>query len=194
MIFGVQIVYTSGMKNLSKVRTFTPEYRKKISDTLKRKGIRPPSRLGVRLTEEQRKKHAQAFKGVDMSYWKIGKTPKRGKAWEKNVVAGVLKTRKTLAESGRLTNLEKIIDVYLHKNYIKHEHEYKVGGYAVDFYLPKEHEILEADSDYWHLGKDEDKRDQEIMKLLPGVNIIHLTEEALIKGTWLEIWGARRGV
>lgn len=182
------------MKNLSKIRTFTPEYRKKISDTLKRKGIKPPSQKGVKQSEVTKAKRIVTLKARDMSSWKVGKTPKRGEAWKKNVIAGVLRTRNALANGGKLTNLERIIDVYLHANNIEHLHEHKIGNYSVDFYLPKVNQILEADSYYWHLGKDEDKRDKEIMKLLQGVNITHLTEQSLLNGTWIDIWGAKRRV
>ena len=64
----------------------------------------------------------------------------------------------------------------------------------VDFYLPKTHEILEADSEYWHRNKNEVIRDIYIQSLIKNVKIIHLLEEDLKSENWLKIWMKYRSI
>jgi len=51
----------------------TEEQKKKISETLKKKRIVPPSRKGVSWSKNQRINYKKGIKKVDMSWWKIGK-------------------------------------------------------------------------------------------------------------------------
>jgi very-short-patch-repair endonuclease len=178
------------MKNLSMVRNFTPEYRKKISDTLKSKGIKPPSRKGVKMSLAWRKRRSDKFKKLGIGKWM------KGKKWDYSGMGkkGGPASRKSQAGKNGLTNIERIIDEYLHFTKIKHEHEFAIGQKVVDFYLPETYEILEADSVYWHKNKDEEKRDKYIEERMRGVRMIHLKEEFIKNGKWLNIWGAKRKV
>ena len=164
------------------------ETKKKISATLKRKGIKPPSQKGRKWTKKHRENYYKSIKNIDMGSWNRGRTPKRGKRWRKNVIKAVLKTRQNLAKRGSLTNLEKIVDKYLHDHKIKHYHEFNVGGKSADFYLPKERLFLEADGDYWHRDKKKEVKRDKYIKFETNwgkIRLIHLPEKSIKDGTWL---------
>lgn len=62
------------MKCMSK-RQIPESRRKQISETLKRKGIKPPSRLGIPITEEAKKLLSIAHSGSNHYNWQGGITP-----------------------------------------------------------------------------------------------------------------------
>ncbi len=100
---------------------------------------------------------------------------------------GIKRTRRIVALSGRLTDIERIIDEYLHKNSIEHIHEFSIGRKIVDFYLSSSNEVLEADSDYWHQNKEVDlKRDEYIKKRNPFVRVYHFVEKDIKSGDWVK--------
>lgn len=57
---GLQIAWNKGISP-------SEELRKRISETLKKKGIKPPSRLGAKLTESQKLECASHFLGKNHS-------------------------------------------------------------------------------------------------------------------------------
>lgn len=164
----------------------------KIRKTLLKKGIKPPSRKGTKASKETRLKMSLARKGKPAPWMKGRKPSERQRQIAKITV---LKTRKKVASRGKLTDIEKIVDEYLHLNNIKHEHEYYIEGKAVDFYLPTERTIFEADGKYWHRDIKKDiERDLFIKSNMKNTKIIHLTEKSIKDGSWVNIWGARRKV
>ena len=48
------------------------------------------------------------------------------------------------------TWIEKFVEVYLSKYYIKYVKEYEIMGRFFDFYLPELNLIIECHGDYWH--------------------------------------------
>lgn len=170
---------------------------KKIRDTLKAKGITPPSRLGTKHTEQYKTNRSLQIK----EQWATGKrvackNPKISADGLARKIAATQKMRKLLAKGGKLTDIEKIIDNYLHKNKIKHEHEYAVGRKVVDFYLPELKLFLEADGAYWHDSDKDAVRDLYISRIRPEIKIIRCTEKTIKNGSWIDLipWGAKRGV
>lgn len=172
--------------------------RKKISATLKSKGIKPPSRLGTKHTEEYKKKRSELLKKQWASGVRVAcKNPKISPDGLARKIAATQAMRKRLAKRGKLTDIEKIIDTYLHKNKIKHEHEHPVGRKCVDFYLPALKIILEADGDYWHQDKEKDRlKDRYVSARLPRDTIIRLSEGDIKSGLWIQTFNkiTKRGV
>lgn len=170
----------------------------KISNTLKRKGIRPPSQRGVVQTPETKAKRAEALR----MNWASGKR-KPTKPYTispeglSRKIAATQTMRRRLAARGKLTDIEKIIDRYLHMNNIEHEHEYPVGAKVMDFYLPDHSVFIEADSDYWHQDKRKDAdKDMYVNKLMPEIQIIRCPEKAIKDTSWINLvpWGKKRNV
>ena len=54
---------------------FSEEWKRHIGEGLKRNGIRPPSRKGIKQTEETKKKISESNKGEKSYLWKGGITP-----------------------------------------------------------------------------------------------------------------------
>ena len=53
--------------------------------------------------------------------------------------------------------------------------QYYIAGHYVDFYIPSLNKIYEADGSYWHKDQEKDiKRDKDILKEIPNVEIHHL--------------------
>lgn len=169
----------------------------KTSITLKTKGIVPPSRLGAKHSEEYKKHRSKLLK----EQWASGVrkaclNPKISSEGRRRKIEATQAMRQRLAKRGKLTDIEKIIDNYLHSKNIRHEHEYPVGRKSIDFYLPAQKIFIEADGDYWHQDKTKDiAKDIYVRKRRPDVKIIRCSEIAIKNGSWIKLlWGAKRGV
>lgn len=80
-----------------------------------------------------------------------------------------------LAGSGFVTSCEAQVEQWLIERGVPYEREFPVGDRVVDFYLPTEREIIEADGAYWHQDQSADvERDREILRALPGVEVTHI--------------------
>ena len=171
---------------------------KKISATLKARGIVPPSRLGTKQSTETKTKRAAALRANWASgKRKIARKPVISPEGLARKIAATQAMRRRIAHNGKLTDIERIVDNYLHKNKVKHAHEYPVGRKCVDFYLTDYDVILEADSEYWHQDKEKDKlKDLYVSNLMPDTKIIRLPEKMIKSGDFIKllIWGAKRGV
>jgi very-short-patch-repair endonuclease len=88
--------------------------------------------------------------------------------------SGIALNRK-LAERGRITDLERQVMEWLETRGVIYLHQHRIGPHVVDFYLPEEGEVIEADGAYWHQNQAADiARDREILADAPGVEITHL--------------------
>lgn len=66
--------------------------------------------------------------------------------------------------------------------------EYRLGGYYIDFALPREHIVLEIDGKHYHGGSKDILRDEAIRKL--GWHVLRIPAESL----WREPARVRREV
>lgn len=173
--------------------------RLKISQTLKEKGLQPPSRKGTTATETTRLKMSESQK----LWYAKGNTRTKGRKLNispeglERKIKATQKTRRNLAKKGKLTDIEAIVDKFLQSKEIEYINEYPIGRKVVDFYIPSQNLIIEADGEYWHQDKEKDSmRDTYIKEKIPGVNIIRLTGQTIKNGTWVDNtpWGAKRGV
>ena len=80
------------------------------------------------------------------------------------------------------TEQEEIVAVCLSELGFRYERQVEIGKYTVDFLIPDENLILEADGPYGHLKKRDKKRDEDL-RGLSGYNIIHILghEKELVK-------------
>jgi len=83
---------------------FTAEHRKKISETLKRKGIRPPSRKGIKATEATRKKLSAIRKGI-----------KKSIEWRRKIGMAQMNEKNHNWKGGRQTPEQKIRNSFDYK-------------------------------------------------------------------------------
>lgn len=173
--------------------------REKISRTNKAKGLSPPSRLGTRASKETKAKMSESQR----KWYSKGGVRTKGNKLNisedglRRKIEATQKMRKRIASRGKLTDIERIIDDYLHLKNITHEHEYPVGAKVMDFYLPEQGYFIEADSDYWHQDKEKDlMKDNYVKKLRPEVEIVRCNEASIKDGTWAKsiIWGKKRNV
>lgn len=172
---------------------------KKISATLKLKGIKPPSRLGSKASDQTKQKMSSSQR----EWYAAGNTRTKGMTLNisedglRRKIEATQRMRRNLAKRGRLTDIERIVDTYLHEHNIEHKHEHPIGRKSVDFYLPNPNVVLEADGEYWHQDKLKDrKKDDYIRSQLSGVVIIRLPGQEIKDGRWTKrlVWGAKRGV
>jgi very-short-patch-repair endonuclease len=59
-----------------------------------------------------------------------------------------------------------------------YHHQYGIGKFLVDFYLPERNLVIEADGEYWHSlerGKERDRRKNQYLKE-SQINLIRLKE------------------
>ncbi|MGB9826378.1 MAG: HK97-gp10 family putative phage morphogenesis protein, partial [Desulfofundulus sp.] len=80
-----------------------------------------------------------------------------------------------VAQRGRATEAERAIAEWLNKRGLRYEKQFAIGGHYVDFFLPDQQVIIEADGAYWHQDQVKDiERDQATLSLMPEVKIIHI--------------------
>lgn len=175
----------------------------KISKTLKRKYIlgevkAPMSQLGVIQSQETKDKRSISLK----ANWASGnrkpaKKPTISPEGLARKIAATQAMRRRIAHNGKLTDIEQIIDNYLHINNIQHEHEYPVGIKCEDFYLPAQQVFIEADGDYWHQDKEKDlRKDLYVGNIMPHIEIVRCSEKSIKEGSWIDLisWDIKRGV
>ena len=92
-----------------------------------------------------------------------------------------------MRENGRKTSLEKQTEdlLILQNREFKFQYPIPTTGKFVDFYLPKEKIIIEADGEYWHKDKKETKkRDIKILNALNrGWKILHYSDKFIKEKT-----------
>jgi len=59
------------------------------------------------------------------------------------------------------TDIEIIVAKFLQALGVEYETQKLIGRYAVDFYIPSKHLVIECDGDYWHSKPEIQKRDKE---------------------------------
>ena len=179
--------------------TASTEVRQKISNTLKRNGIKPPSRAGSIASIKTRSKMSEAQK----AWYAAGNVRTKGRKLNisesglQRKIEATQTMRQKIAARGKLTDIEQIIDNYLHQNNIYHEHEYAVGKKVMDFYVPSLAIFIEADGDYWHQDKEKDRaKDAYVNEIRPDIQIVRCAEKNIKEGTWTTqiIWGKKRNV
>lgn len=71
---------------------------------------------------------------------------------------------------------QQAVERWLIRVGVTYEKEVAIGGYFVDFYIPDEHLIIEADGAYWHQNQEKDvARDVVLIGAsLPGLRIWHV--------------------
>jgi len=80
-----------------------------------------------------------------------------------------------LAQRGYITSCERDVETWLKERGVIYERQVVFGDHVVDFFLPIEREIIEADGAYWHQEQERDiERDRELLVHAPGVEITHL--------------------
>jgi hypothetical protein len=80
-----------------------------------------------------------------------------------------------LAQRGHRTGLEREVEAWLADRGVDFLVGHVIGRKAVDFYIPSEHRIVEADGAFWHRNQDRDiRRDRELLDAMPDVRITHL--------------------
>lgn len=115
---------------IAQERKYTKKTRKKMSESKKRAGIKPPSRLGIKHTKETRKKLSDNHKGENGFHWKGGITPKNTlirnsiefRLWRESVFARDNWTCQKCKERG----------VKLHAHHILNFSEYPALRFAID--------------------------------------------------------------
>lgn len=80
-----------------------------------------------------------------------------------------------LAQKGYRTSTEREVESFLQDLNVEYFPQCKVGNHFVDFAVPELSTVFEADGAFWHKDQQKDiNRDEEILELLPGWQIVHL--------------------
>lgn len=149
--------------------------------------------LGKKRSEETKKKLSRIHKESGHAPPKDLRT--RGKKhhnYGKPILAkrylrkGALKSRQKLSLRNP-TNLEKIVTLYLKSKKINYKFQYLINNkFLVDFYLPEDNLIVEADGDYWHNLDRVKKKDKAENAYLAkcGFNMLRLKEEEILNGSF----------
>lgn len=86
-----------------------------------------------------------------------------------------LAINRTLAQRGFVARHEAKVQGWLTRRGVRFERQHPVGPYVVDFFLPDEKLIIEADGSYWHQDQQVDiARDQELLCYCPDAFILHV--------------------
>jgi len=146
------------LRNKNNPTTIT---RKKISDTLKRKGIQPKERFSGEI-------------------WNKGLT-KEDERVKKNI-KNLLEARKYQVLPVKDTSIELKLQKFLDDlniTYEKHKYLFISHAYQCDLFIPSLNLVLEADGKYWHnypTGREIDKiRTKELLE--QGFKVIRLWED-----------------
>lgn len=79
------------------------------------------------------------------------------------------------------TSLEQSVALILTAIGVPFIQEYRIGRYHVDFYVPSQQLVIEADGAFWHRDHDKDaRRDRELVAL--GFTIIRLADVLIQSG------------
>lgn len=71
------------------------------------------------------------------------------------------------------TEQEKLVARCLSEFGFRYEQQYEIGKYTVDFYLPNEKWVVEADGIHGHFRKSDKKRDEDLHSL-GAMNVVHI--------------------
>jgi very-short-patch-repair endonuclease len=78
-------------------------------------------------------------------------------------------------QRGFNTNIEREVEEWIKKSGKKYQKQHRIGNCYVDFYLPDERTIIEADGAFWHKDQEKDiARDEEIKSAAPETTIVHI--------------------
>lgn len=80
-----------------------------------------------------------------------------------------------VSKKGYRTQPEQDVEDWLICRNLDFEKQFRIGRYIVDFLVPSENTIYEADGSFWHRNQKKDiERDSRILKQRPGTQIIHI--------------------
>mgnify|MGYP001583285310 CR=1 FL=1 len=89
--------------------------------------------------------------------------------------------RKNIGRKGGETSIEKRVKLFLISLNVFYEQEYKIGRYAIDFYIPRLNLAIECDGNYWHRNKSRDKKKNAFLKT-NHIKLLRLTEDEINHG------------
>jgi very-short-patch-repair endonuclease len=73
------------------------------------------------------------------------------------------------------TNIECEVEEWIKKSGKRYQKQHRIGGCYVDFYLPDDRAVIEADGAFWHQDQEKDiSRDEEIKRAAPDTTILHI--------------------
>jgi len=147
--------------------------RLKQSKTNKRLNIRPPSRKGIKLSENHKMKLSKLKKGKNNSFYKKHHTKESIQKIKEARAKQILPVKDTTIEVKIQNFLKQLgIEFFTHQ-YIKINH-----GYQCDILIPSMNLVIECDGDYWHkypIGNDLDNiRTKELIQ--KGFKVLRLWE------------------
>lgn len=86
------------------------------------------------------------------------------------------------------TTIEKAVREYLQSLGVVFETQRGIGSYVVDFVIPAQHLIIEADGEYWHENKRASmmrRADRDGFLESQGFEVMHLTEQQIKSGAFM---------
>jgi very-short-patch-repair endonuclease len=178
-----------------KGRKLTNEHRQKISNAVKGvnhplygKKMNPESirkmadkKRGVPLSEETKRKISERFKGRKLSESTKRKLSKITKEKWANDPEFVQKVLTGLSGSKNGTSIERKVAAILVELGVEFVFQKVISRCIVDFYIPAQKKIIEADGDYWHNLPEVKKRDRlrDFFLKDRGFTILRLTESEI---------------
>ena len=80
-----------------------------------------------------------------------------------------------LARKGNTTKAERAVEGWLQERGVDYEKQYKIGSHYVDFFVPEENVVMEADGAFWHQNQQTDiERDRAIKQVMPDAKVVHV--------------------
>lgn len=183
----------AGMKG----KKHSNEAKLKMSIIQKNNGNIPPSRKGIKVSEETKNKISKKLKGEKRpkfsNEWKekLSNSHKGKQTWSKGKKFSE-EYRKKLSEAHinskkfifKDTSIELKVEEELKKRNINYQKQVPLCKIArVDFYLPEYRIVIQCDGDYWHNLPDHKKRDEQQDKVLlfNGFNVYRFWEYEINK-------------
>lgn len=182
------------------------EWKKKISESQKRIGNKPPSALGRKLSEETKKKMSEKAIGRIISLEQREKISKKlkGRKIPNNIrrkISLALKgrpgvpcseeTKRKLREARLIqkinkkdSKIEQQIEAELKKRNIYYQKHIPLCNVTiVDFYLPQSRTVIYCDGNYWHSlpGRKDQDINQDVILTFNGFNVYRFTETEINK-------------
>ncbi len=172
-------VRPNGWNRGRKTGPLSVEHRAKISATNKRLGIKPPSSLGRKQSDEAKAKIRAANLGRKITWSdRTDRSYTRDPEWRRKVAIGVAKAHARGDFWRGPTSLEYALSHLLQSAGLEYEAQVRFGRYVVDFWVPSHNLVFEADGSFWNHHKDaarEATRDS-YLRNKGALAVIHLNE------------------
>lgn len=157
----------------------TPEFRNKVSSNTKAAWKR--GAFANRDSSEYREKISKGVKETCTPKRRVEMSEKTKEAWARGAYDEMFtpEYRAKLSQSMKEawvrgdwdgvfispTKPERIIKKFLEEQGVKHEFQFRLGGFYYDFHIPKRNLLIEYDGVYWHSLPEARERDKEKTEL-----------------------------